>query len=67
MKITKSECMPCDLPCVGRGCKYYEVTRYYCDMCLSEDVLYDFDGQELCIECIKNQLDRIEGSDCYDY
>lgn len=67
LKITKSECMPCDLPCVGRSCKYYEVTRYYCDKCLSEETLYDFNGYQLCIECIKDQLSVIEGSEEYDY
>ena len=67
MKITQSECMPCNLPCVGRACKYYEVTRYYCDQCGDETKLYDFDGQELCSDCIARQLSVIEGSACYDY
>ena len=66
MKITRSECVDCGLPCVKRACKNYEVTRYYCDKCMSEETLYDWDGLELCLNCIKTELDIIEGSDVYD-
>ena len=68
MKYIDSDCVNCDLPCIYHACPHYEVTRYVCDSCKEEDVaLYEFDGQELCIECIKKQLVIVDGSDAYDY
>ena len=65
MKRTESECRDCDLPCVRSSCKYYEVTRYYCDDCTAEGMLYEFDGLELCIDCVEKRLCVVEGSDIY--
>ena len=59
MKQTESECVGCELPCIGRGCPYYEVTRFYCDECGGETTLYHFDGRELCIECVEDLLDEV--------
>ena len=67
MKITTNECRGCDLPCIGRACPDYAVTRYYCDECESETTLYEWGGRELCIDCIKEELEVVEGSDVYDY
>lgn len=66
LQITKSECVSCGLPCLHESCPYYKVTRYYCDACKDETILYEFDGQELCIDCIKKKLTMVEGSDIYD-
>ena len=60
MKETKNECVNCDLPCLGQTCPYRNVTRFYCDECGIEEQLYYYDGQELCIDCIKNQLEKVE-------
>jgi len=65
LKITESDCVDCGLPCIGRACRYYEVTRYYCDNCKDETKLYEFDGQELCVDCIIKQLPAVEGSEEY--
>lgn len=64
---TENECVDCSLPCMYDGCQYYQVTRYYCDDCGTEDVLYDWDNQQLCIDCIKKRLTIVEGSEVYDY
>lgn len=68
MKRVENECVCCppDMGCIGNACPYVNVARYYCDICGEEDVLYHYDGQELCIECIRNQLDVVEGSDVYE-
>ena len=66
VKITESDCCDCGLPCMGRACKYYEVTRYYCDQCGEEGRLYEFEGRELCIDCIAKELPIVEGSDIYE-
>jgi hypothetical protein len=62
MVVTENECVDCGLPCIGRACKYYSVTRYYCDECDSEETLYEFNGKELCIDCIAKHLPIVEGS-----
>lgn len=58
----ENECVGCDLPCIGTSCPNRNVPHYYCDACREEDTLYEFDGEELCINCIKNRLTEIEGS-----
>lgn len=62
MKITTSDCVECDLPCIYEACRYYKAERYLCDECNEEAELYYFDGQELCADCILNRLEKVEGS-----
>lgn len=57
----ESDCVECGLPCLYESCPYYQVVVYECDCCGDEvDKLYSFDGQELCINCIEQRLERIE-------
>lgn len=63
MRITENECVDCGLPCQGIDCPYYRVTRFYCDECKCEETLYDYDGEELCSECLLKKFNVIEGSD----
>lgn len=65
MRTYENECVSCQLPCLHSSCPYYNVERFYCDTCGSEGVLYEFDGQELCVDCILKQLHIVEGSECY--
>lgn len=55
----ENECVDCGLPCYGDACPYRHVPHYYCDECGDEEKLYEFDGQELCIRCIKNRLTEV--------
>lgn len=67
MTYIDSDCVNCDLPCIYNACPYYEVTRYQCDDCGEMDItLYEFDGDELCIECVKKRLRVVDGSDIYE-
>ena len=61
MIVTENECVDCGLPCIHESCRHWAVTRFYCDKC-HEDVenLYYFEDQELCIDCIEQQLERVE-------
>lgn len=63
MKKTESECVQCGMPCVGRACPNYEVTRYYCDKCRAEETLYEYEGKELCKECLLKNFEIVEGSE----
>lgn len=63
MKRTENECVDCGLPCISIACPYYSVTRYYCDRCKEEGVLYDYYGEELCKECLLKEFEIVKGSD----
>lgn len=59
MQKIENDCVDCGLPCLGDACRYRNVTHYYCDECGEEKQLYNFDGEELCIDCIENRLEKV--------
>ena len=59
MKQIENECLDCGKSCMGTSCPYNQVTRFYCDQCGCEETLYEFDGEELCIDCIKERLVKV--------
>lgn len=59
MKKYENECVSCET-CIGSSCPKRSVLHFYCDDCESETDLYYFDGQELCIDCIIQQLEKVE-------
>ena len=62
MRKIENDCVDCGLPCLGEGCPYRNVPHYYCDKCGDEAPLYHYDGEELCINCIEEKLEKVEGS-----
>lgn len=62
MFVIEHECVDCGMPCSYGWCKYYGVKRYYCDDCKEEDKLYEFEGDELCADCVLKRLPKVEGS-----
>lgn len=66
MIVIESDCVDCpaEMGCLYEACPYYRVVRYYCDKCEEEqDDLYWFDGQQLCLDCVKALLERVEYND----
>lgn len=63
MKRIESNCVNCGFPCLKTACRHFKNVVYSCDECGDETKLYDYDGRELCIDCIKKYLDVVEGSD----
>lgn len=64
MIITENECVDCGLPCMYESCIYWAVTRLYCDECDNEEsVLYWWDDQQLCLDCIEARLEMVEVDD----
>lgn len=57
----EDECVGCppDLGCMGSACKYKDVPHLVCDECQMETTLYYFDGKQMCIDCIEEQLEEI--------
>ena len=61
MVRVESDCCDCGLPCIGTSCKYYDIVTYICDHCNDHvNELYYFDGQQLCIDCITDRLEKVE-------
>lgn len=70
MRRTENECVGCKdmgLFCIGDGCTYKNVVRFYCDRCKEETKLYNYYGKELCKDCILKEFNVIEGSDILDW
>ncbi len=66
MKKVTNDCCGCAVPgypCQGSACPLRSVTHYYCDKCKAETKLYEYDGMELCEECLLEQFDVVEGSE----
>lgn len=58
----ENECCGCAAPaypCLSDTCHNRHVPHYYCDNCNCEEQLYYYDGQELCLSCIENKLERV--------
>lgn len=59
----EDDCVGCateSYPCLGRSCPNRNVPHYYCDDCGDEVDLYEFDGYQLCINCVEKRLSRVE-------
>lgn len=58
MIVYENECLGCTsmgMHCKGKSCPYREVPHYYCDECgecLDDIYIYDYQGEELCEECL---------------
>ena len=59
----ENQCAGCDIPCIGAACSYRNVPCFYCDECGYEATLYHFDGEQLCLDCIKDRLDKVTEND----
>ena len=61
----ENECLDCpsELGCLGDSCPNRNVTRFYCDRCGEEDILYYYDNEELCRDCLLKEFEIVEGSD----
>ena len=65
MKRLENECVGCppELGCLGESCPNRNVPHFYCDKCKEEEVLYEFEDGEYCIDCIAKMLTVVEGSE----
>lgn len=59
MVRTESGCVDCGLPCLYSACTHYKYIIYECDNCEEEGKLYWFNGKQLCISCIEEQLEEV--------
>ena len=60
----RDECVGCTsmgLHCLGSVCPNRNVPYHICDDCGDETTLYKFEGEELCLDCILERLEVVEG------
>lgn len=57
----ENRCVGCSdgLRCQGSICPNRNVKVYVCDACDEDATLYEFEGEQLCIDCIKERLERV--------
>ena len=57
----EDECVGCptEMGCLGSNCKYSNVPHLICDECELETTLYHFNGRQLCIDCIIDELEEV--------
>ena len=65
MKVIENECVGCpkEMGCINSACPYIDVPHFYCDKCGDETKLYYYNGDELCVNCLLENFDIVEGSD----
>ena len=59
----EDECVGCptEMGCMGSACPYRNVPHLYCDKCEQEvDDLYEWDDEQVCIDCILKSLDKVK-------
>lgn len=61
MTRIENDCVGCPTYCTDCGAKH--TPHYYCDKCGNENTLYYFGDEELCMECITESLEIVEGSE----
>ena len=61
MKVIENECLNCppEIGCMGDTCPNKNVARFYCDECGEEEMLYCYDGEELCQDCLLRRFDKV--------
>lgn len=59
----ENQCVGCateSYPCLGDSCPNISVPCLYCDECEEEfDQLRDYDGEQLCDNCLLNKFDYV--------
>ena len=60
----EDECCGCAAPaypCMGDACPNRNVSHLYCDKCEEEvEELYEYDGKQVCVDCILESLNKVE-------
>ncbi|WP_373266738.1 hypothetical protein [Hungatella hathewayi] len=58
----EEQCVGCppEMGCFGETCPYKKVKICECDNCHDTfDILYNYNGQQLCSECVLKELDVV--------
>ena len=61
MKRVENQCVGCppEMGCLGTACINRNVVIFTCDRCNNdEETLYEWDGQEVCLDCIMDEIEN---------
>ena len=53
-------CVTPGYPCLGNLCTQTKIPHYYCDCCEKEKIIYYYKDKQICLECIKKKLKKVE-------
>ena len=59
MKVKVNNCVDCGKPCMLFCPLRDDSYEYRCDECKEEEQLYEWDGKELCLNCIEQKLTKV--------
>ena len=59
MRIKVNNCVDCGKPCMLFCPLRDDSYEYRCDDCGEETQLYEYDGKELCLNCLEKYLDKV--------
>lgn len=62
----ENHCVSCppEMGCLGSACPNRNVIMLYCDKCKDPvDLLYKYDGEELCADCLLSYCETVEGDE----
>ena len=59
MKTKVNSCCDCGLPCMLFCPLRDDSYIWTCDECGTETQLYEWEGQELCLNCIEQSLEKV--------
>jgi hypothetical protein len=61
MTVERNECRDCatpGYPCLGSSCPHTHIKVRVCDNCQGEETLYEYEGQELCQDCLLETIPK---------
>ena len=61
MIIKEDLCVACET-CMNCGRKY-DYFYHVCDECESDEQLYEYEGMELCAECLLSRFEKVDMED----
>ena len=59
MKIKVNNCVDCGKPCMLFCPLRDDSYTWVCDECGEETQLYEWEGKELCLDCLEKYLDKV--------
>lgn len=62
----EDDCVGCpkEMGCLGNQCSYKNVPYYSCDRCGEDADVYIYNGEEICEDCLLDEIDKVSCSCC---
>lgn len=66
MTVERNDCCDCAVPgypCIGSHCPRTHIKIHVCDECECEETLYEYEGRELCQDCLLDIVPKVPGTE----